>query len=195
MTLNLAALLQIARLSVERPRDGARQIMNLNLSAGEAGTALALMAVVSTLMAEIGNALSPYPTTEPMIEAVFASPFGLAVLQFTVLGSAAALMQLFGRWAGGKGHFAEALVLVGWLQAILLLLQLVQLVVILVVPPLVAPVGLFGLVLFGWLLTNFTAELHGFRSLAKVFFCILAALIGFSLVLAVLLILVFGIGA
>ena len=193
MDLSLAVLLQAVRLSIERPKDGARQILNLRLTVAEAAIALALMAVVSTLMAEVSNFVSPYPA-EPMVAAAFASPFGLAVVQFGVMGCAALLMQGLGRWAGGKGDLAGALTLVGWLQAILLLLQLVQLFVILVAPAFVGPVGLLGLALFGWLLTNFTAELHGFRSLVKVFLCILAALFGFSFVLAIVLVFVFGVG-
>ncbi|MEO6299248.1 MAG: YIP1 family protein [Paracoccaceae bacterium] len=194
MTLNLSAFLQIARVSMERPREGARQILNLGLSTSEAWIVLALMAVASTLTAELGTMLSPYPS-EPMVSAVFASPFMLALLQFTVMSCASMLMFALGRWAGGTGQFDGALVMVGWLQAILLLLQLVQLVVLLAFPVLAAPVGLFGLVLFGWLLTNFTAELHGFHALGKVFLCILAALIGFSLFLAIVLVVVFGVKA
>lgn len=193
MDPTLPGLLQAARLSIERPKDGARQILNLRLTAGEAGIGLALMAVVSTLMAEVGNLISPLPA-EPLVAAAFATPFGLALLQFGVMGSAAVMIRVLGRWAGGKGDFAGALVLVGWLQAILLLLQLLQLLAILVVPAFVGPIGLLGLTLFGWLLTNFIAELHGFRSLGKVFLCILAALLGFSLLLAIVLVFVFGVG-
>lgn len=194
MDLSFATLLQAARLSVERPRDGARQVMSLGLSAGEGWTCVALMAVGSTLLAELASAILPY-RPEPMVAEVFASPFGLALLQFTVMGSAAVMMHVLGRWAGGRGRFAEALVLVGWLQAILLLLQVVQLLVMVIVPPLVGPIGLLGLALFGWLMTNFTAELHGFRSLGKVFLCILGALFAYSLLVAMVLVIGFGVGA
>jgi hypothetical protein len=194
MAVNLASLLGAARLSVERPRAGMRQILNLGLSPGEGWLALALMAVASTLMAEFNNLLSPYPS-EPMVAAILATPIGLAVLQFVVMSCAATLMFVLGRWAGGTGRFGEGLVVVAWLQAILLLLQVVQMVVIMALPPLAAPFGLIGLALFGWLLTNFTAELHGFASLAKVFLGILAGLVGVSLLLAVVLIVVFGVRA
>jgi hypothetical protein len=193
MDMNVATLLRIVRLSIERPRAGARQIMNLNLSVGEAWGVLTLIAIGSTLMAMTANTLAPARSQPEFYEMAFASPFGLAALQLIVMGSAAAMMHVLGRWVGGTGQFAEALVLVGWVQAILLLLQLVQLVVLLIAPPLVAPIGLLGLGLLGWLLTNFTAELHGFRSLGKVFLCILGALIVFSLVLAVVLILFIGV--
>ncbi len=192
MDLRLPVLLQAVRLSVERPKDGARQILNLHLTVAEAGIGLALMAVISTLMAEFGNKIAAVPA-EPMVMADFATPFGLALLQLVVMSSAAVMIRVLGRWAGGKGDFAGALVLVGWLQAILLLLQFVQLVMIVLAPALVGPIGLFGLALFGWLLTNFIAELHGFQSLAKVFLCILAALLGVSLLLAIVLVFGFGV--
>ncbi len=192
MDLTLPLLLNAARLSVERPKEGARQILNLHLSLGEAGIGLALMAVISTLFAEISNMLSPIQA-EPIVAAAFATPFGLAVLQFVVMGSAAVLIRIVGRWAGGRGDLAGALVLVGWLQAILLLLQVVQLMALLVLPAFVGPIGLFGVTLFGWLLTNFVAELHSFKSLGKVFLCILAVLLGTSLLVAIVLVFAFGV--
>ena len=56
--------------------------------------------------------------------------------------------------------------------------------------------GSSGLVLFLWLLTNFVAELHGFRSLLAVFGGIVARLIADRRsVLAILLLLILAFGA
>ncbi len=80
------------------------------------------------------------------------------------------LIYRIGRAAAGTGSFADALLVMVWLQFIMLGLQ---------VGaacgadarcrrwPAIVELG--GLVLFLWLLTNFIAELHGFRSLALVF--------------------------
>jgi hypothetical protein len=193
MDLSAATLIRALRLSVERPKDGARQILNLGLTTGEAWAGLLLMATLSTLTAEFVNAIAPFPDDEPLLTAVFASPFVLAVLQLTGMGCVAVMVHVIGRLAGGKGRFAEALVLVGWLQVILLALQFLQLVTLLVLPPLVGPLSLVGLALIGWLMTNFIAELHGFRSLLKVFLAGLAAFAAFSFLLALVLVLVFGV--
>ncbi|NJR43059.1 MAG: hypothetical protein HC767_10775 [Akkermansiaceae bacterium] len=63
----------------------------------------------------------------------------------------------------------DALLVVVWLQVLMLGLQLLQVLLLLISPVLAAVVGLAGIVLFLWLLTNFVAELHGFQSLLAVF--------------------------
>ena len=67
-----------------------------------------------------------------------------------------------------------------WIEGVLVLLQAVQMVLLLLAPPLAEALGLIGIALFLWLLTNFVAELHGFRSAAKVFFTILGTVLALS---------------
>ncbi|NCM97616.1 MAG: YIP1 family protein, partial [Rhodobacterales bacterium] len=82
------------------------------------------------------------------------------------------------------GRFDEALILVVWLQFVLLGLQAVQLVAYAVAPLLADLIGLATVALFFWLLTNFVAELHGFKSLGLVFVGVLATLVVMVLGLA-----------
>jgi hypothetical protein len=81
----------------------------------------------------------------------------------------AILAHFVGRWRGGKGELADAVILIAWLQFIQLLLVVVQL-ILLVALPVAAPIVEIGsLFIFLWLLVNFVAEMHGFRSLGLVF--------------------------
>ena len=118
-----------------------------------------------------------------------------AALQFAGLGVMAVLLFLLGRPFGGTGRFHEALAAVSWLQSILLVVQIVQIIAILVLPvfALLIAVGSLGLAI--WLLTNFTAELHGFRSMFLTLLAIVAAFMGMVVLLSVAMIVVFGVGA
>jgi hypothetical protein len=93
---------------------------------------------------------------------------------------------------GGTGTFPDALILMVWLQFILLCVQLVQVLAGVMLPVLADLIGLAGLGLLLWLLTNFVAELHGFRSLIAVFAGLVAGAFAFTFVAAFLLTLVLG---
>ena len=84
------------------------------------------------------------------------------------------------------------LLLMAWLQFILLCLQVLQLVTQVLLPPLSELLGLVGLALFFWLLTNFIAELHGFGSLVKTFVAVLICLVLAAFLLAFVVALIFG---
>ena len=77
--------------------------------------------------------------------------------------------------------------LIAWLQFIMVCIQVVQTALMLIVPPFASLLGIAGLVLFMWLLTNFIAVIHGFRSLGQVFVMILVSLFVLAFVLSILL--------
>jgi hypothetical protein len=82
--------------------------------------------------------------------------------------------------------------IVVWLQCLTLVLQLLQLVALVIAPPLAGIIGLGGFVLFLWLMTHFIAELHGFRNRGLVFLgMVLTALVA-GLVIGMAVILLVG---
>lgn len=194
MELSLSALLALARFTVANPRGGARFVLGLNLPLAARWTALALNAVLAAVFTHLSIALMPAAQREELAQ-VIGSPIQMAVLQGFVMVALVAAITLIGRMRGGRGSFADAIVLMAWLQFILLGLQMVQLALQLVVPLLADLVGLAGLGLFVWLLTNFTAELHGFRSLGLVFLGMLVSLLALTLGIVVLLMLFVSLGA
>jgi hypothetical protein len=115
------------------------------------------------------------------------------VLEFASLAFTAAAIFQIGRWAKGRGDLTGALLLVSWLQFLILLLQVALVVIAVVVTQLAGLLTLTFPVLFGWLLTQFVMELHGFTSPWKVFVGIVAAFLGLCIVMTVILI-SFGIG-
>jgi hypothetical protein len=181
-------------LSLRNPRQAARMVIGWPLTAAERWSILALSAVCSTLSAEFLVSLAP-AVADPMTAAVLASPIAFAALQFAGLAVMAGLVFLGGRLFGGIGSFSEVLSVIGWVQIVLLGLQLAQIVAMLTVPALAALVGLVSIAVTLWILPNFIAEVHGFRSAFKTFFGMVGAMLGVVVVLSIVLVLAFGMGA
>ncbi len=172
MNLSPPTLLRAARDTLVNPAGAARYVMDLGLSAGQGLMALALTAVLATLLTALMQAFIG-PVDDAAMQGLFNRPFILALSQFGLMILGAALMWRVGQMFGGKGSFAQSLSLVAWLEVVLILLQLAQVVVLLALPVLSLPIGLVSVFAFFYLLTHFTAALNGFTSLIKTFFAIL----------------------
>jgi len=191
MDLTLPNILALVRLTVQDPRQGARRIMALDLPINGRWLALILVAAGSAIGTHLSIALMPTEQREIMLTLI-ASPLRTALLQAGIWAVIAAAIAAGGRMRGGTGTFPDALILMVWLQFILLCVQMVQVLTGIVLPIAADLIGLAGLGLLLWLLTNFVAELHGFRSLIAVFAGVVAGAFGFIFVAAVLLTLILG---
>ncbi len=194
MPMSARDLVQTGQLTLRNPREAARVVMGWPLSLGELWSVLALTAVISALVAQFVVAQSPQDV-DPVLGLMLSSPLSFALIQFIGLGILVLLTYVLGRQFGGKGSFAGTLALIGWLQVILMVLQLAQVAALVLLPPLALMISLFSVVLFAWLLTSFTAELHGFTSLIRTFSGMVASFIGLSVLLALFLVLVLGLEA
>jgi hypothetical protein len=193
MNLSLNVLMSAARYTLQNPRAGARLILSVGLSTGQAMGALVLMAVLSTLLTSVSILVAPVPAgTE--LQLMFANPLQLAVMQAMILTMGAGLIHAVGTKFGGKGNFAGAVALIAWIEFILSLMQIVQLVALVVMPPLADVIGVMGLGVFLWLLSQFVTELHGFANVWKVFGAIIVTGLGVSFAVAMVLVSIFGVG-
>ncbi|NJM84051.1 MAG: YIP1 family protein [Tabrizicola sp.] len=168
MAGNMDEVLALGRLSLENPRKAARVLVAMDVPVAARTAGLLLVAVASTVLSHIGFLIQP-PTDDPIGQFIAASPFRTAAFQWLLLSVSVLLIYRVGRMRGGSGSMNDALLVVVWLQVLMLGLQLLQVLLLLISPVLAAVVGLAGIVLFLWLLTNFVAELHGFQSLLAVF--------------------------
>lgn len=193
MDLTSALLLGLLRESLRTPRAVARQLMALGLPAPARWTALALTAVLSAILAHMTFSLLAI-TAGPDAAAIPA-PLTTAAMQGVVLVLTVIGVQLIGRKLGGTGDLLDAVLLIAWLQFILICVQAVQLVAILIVPPLSGMLSVVGLGLFLWLLASFVAEMHGFRSTGRTLVGILMSLFVVAFVLATVITVLFGAGA
>jgi len=173
--------------TVRDPREGARRAMAVQLPRRSRWEAVLLVVVLSVLLSELTLLLSGIPGGMMMGGSLLHNPLAMGVLQLAVLMVLIWGMYVIGRLAGGTGSLDDAIVLVVWLQIIMLGLQVVQLAAMLLLPPLASLIGLGGILLFFYLLTMFTTELHGFSSPGAVFIAILGAMVGFIMVLSFIL--------
>lgn len=181
----------LAQLTLQDPRQAARVLLAEPVPMRARSAGLLLVAVVSAVLANLQAGLNPQPM-DPVSAFMLASPFRTAVVQWFFLALSVVLIDRIGRAFGGHGNFADALLIVVWLQLLTLALQLLQLVATLVAPPLAGIIGLGGLALFLWLMTAFVAELHGFRSRGRVFLGLVLTALGTGLILGIAAVLILG---
>jgi hypothetical protein len=176
------------RDSVAEPQETADRLLALRPRTQVVLEGALLVSVVDALLLGVlGGGMAVMPT--PQGEMAF-SPFAhTAVLLASLILSAGAL-QVGGQMLGGKGRFAEALLLVVWLEVLAIVIQAVTLLAALVVPPLAGVLGLLGLAVLIWCVVHFARALHGFAGYARTIGALLlggvVVVVGVSLLLAML---------
>lgn len=177
----------LAVLTVRDPVAAARRLIGLGLPAAVRAQALVLVAILAVLMISLTARALPADDLTGLGRLMQAPLPGLAIQLGSIL-LIAALMAGVGRLFGGRGRFADALLLMVWLEFLTLPLSLLQLLLLLVLPLATLPAALVGMALFCWIFLVFAATLHGFRRLWPVAAASLVTLIGVSFVLGMLLV-------
>jgi len=172
--------------SITNPREGAEEILSLGIPPSALGPFLLLVVILSTILGQVSTFLI-LGTTDIAGSGMLAMPAVTGALQMLVLVVSIYVIHLVGRGFGGTGSVAEAALLMGWLQFIMVCVQAVQVFLTIFAPPVANVVGFAALVLFMWLLTNFIAVLHGFKSLGQVFVMILLSLFVVAFALSIIL--------
>lgn len=181
--MTLADLRMLVTEALRDPRANARRILKMPLSGTGLYEALVLVAIVSTLALFAVAHLAGVPIngmTLPM-------PVVLVIMQVVVMLFLAGGLRLLGGLFGGKGSFDGALRVIVWLQALMFFFQLIQLFIMVVLPPLA---GIFSFLTLGavfWIATGLIAELHGYKSLWLTLLGTIAGLIVVALAISILL--------
>ncbi|MFN3937486.1 MAG: YIP1 family protein [Gemmobacter sp.] len=187
MDFTRETLFAMLREAIADPRASARRIMAMDIDTGTRRLMLVLVAVLSVLVLYGGLGLIAALTGQAGGLAALPPPLAVAVLLGGVMAVMAVLAWAVGRQFGGTGSLADAILLVVWLHAVMIAVQIVQLIVLFLLPPFGSVVTLAALGLLFWMLTNFVAELHGFRSAGRVFAGVIGTFFAASLVLSILL--------
>lgn len=190
MTLG-ARLVGLARLTLQDPRQAARVLLAEGVPMRARTGGLLLVAILTALMANLQFGAGAR-SLDPFSAFMLASPIRTAVVQWGFLALSVLLIHRVGRAFGGRGSFADALLIVVWLQVLMLGFQVLQLVVAPILPGLAGVIGLVSFVVYFWLMTHFIAELHGFTSRGLVFLGIMLTGLAAGFVLGVLMILILG---
>lgn len=186
MDLTLKALIGAAVDTIRDPRAGARKIMNLSASRKQRWEILALIVVLSAVLAQLSYLLAGQ--SDATIAGPFPSnPITLGIVQAVLLVAMVFATHFIGRRVGGTGGFDDAILLVAWLQFIMICLQVLQTIALFFIPAVSMLIGVAGLLLFFWLLANFIAELHGFKSLTAIFIGIILSMLAFAIAMSILL--------
>jgi len=170
----------LVKRSLQDPRGAARQIIDMNLSLPVLLNGVVLVVILSVLMT-YGTVIMAGPdaiilqlTDSPMVFALF------MVVQMVFLVVA---LLWTGKVIGGVGTIEAFAALLTWLQMLWLMVQVVQTVLMLLLPSAAAMLGIASLVFGLWILIQFIAEAHGFPNwikavgvLAMAFFGVIAGL-------------------
>lgn len=190
MTFDMRSILTLVLETIRKPKVGADVILAQRFQRGVLWQLLALVTVLSVLAAQITILLLGPGSGELLGGQLLENPLLATLIQAVLLLTLVYAAFAIGRTFGGQGAFDDVLALVIWLQFILLVIQMVQTFALIVFPALGVLIAFASVVLFGWLLVNFVAHVHGFQSLAHVFVGILvsafAIIFLFSLLLAML---------
>lgn len=180
MNLNAANVSALVRLSMTRPREAAGRILAMNVPDDARWLGFVIVVVLSVLIGQVSVLL--------MGEDGFqGGMLFMAMFQTSILLGMVVAVQGIGRALGGGGTFPDSLLLVAWLQFVMLVFQLVQIISLLIVPAVFGMITIVALVFFMWMLTNFVMALHGFTSPIKVFVGIIFSFLAMATVLAILL--------
>lgn len=175
---------ELLRLTFRDARAAARRIMALDLP--DSGVWLAYATVVVMGLAATVLSLAMIPVDPAIADAnpvmyLAGHPYVAALFQGGFLVVLAAGIAFVGRRFGGIARFRDGLLLVSWMEFVMICIQAVQLVLVLILPPVAMLTGIAAFALFFWLLTAFTAEANGFRSLPVVFLGIIVCLFAAAL--------------
>lgn len=180
MELTLASVAALMRESLTAPRATAERILAINPPDDARWLGFVIVVVLSVLVGQASILLLGE-------DGFGGSLVFMAVFQTMILLGMVVVVQGIGRLAGGVGTFPDALLLLAWLQFVMVAVQVVQLVALLLVPPLFGLATFAALAIFMWLLVNFTMALHGFTSALKVAVGAVFSFFGLAVVLAIVL--------
>jgi hypothetical protein len=186
MTWTLGDVLKLVWDSIKTPQEGASAILNFAPNRVTIWYMLALVVILSVLLAQGTNLLFGGDVAGPFTM----SPISLGIIQGVLLIVMIYATYWIGRAFGGSGSLEETMLLVTWLQFILVCVQVAQTLAMVVMPPFAGLIGVAALFIFFWLLVNFIAVLHGFSSLGLVFAGIILSFIGIGFGLALILTLI-----
>ncbi|UXU74092.1 MULTISPECIES: YIP1 family protein [unclassified Paracoccus (in: a-proteobacteria)] len=180
--MTLRELADLVVLTFRDPAAALAVLRRLDLPMSARWMALLLAVTLSALLGRLSLALFPIESDNPLSQ-LLSNPMSMAGLQLIIIALAALVVTQMGRAFGGHGTFADALLVVAWIELVLLGVQAMQLVVTLLFPTGGAMLSALSFGLFIYLAVTMTKALHGFKStfLVALGFVAGAFLLGFLL--------------
>lgn len=184
--MTVQGLLALAWQSVTAPADVARLLLALRLNREAVLTAFGVVVIANALVFSLSQLIDPAP---PELATVLSSPVAFALL---LAGSMVAMILAItwtGTAMGHPGRFEDVALLITWLQALRVFVQLALLVVLPLSTGLAGLVALAASALGLYILVMFTATAHDTgpgRAVVIVVLGTLGMAIGLTLLLSLL---------
>jgi hypothetical protein len=185
MTLN--DLPALAMDTLRDPRGTAERLIALDLGLPTLWTALALGAVLNTILFSVNMMM--FPTTFPL-PGLFSNPILYAMAMAGGMVITMHLLTWVGGMMGGQGRLADVTVVLVWLQYMRLAAQAVLLVMTMLVPALALMATLVVAFYSLWLLLNFLDMAHRLGSLGKSALVLVFSVVGITIGLSILIALI-----
>lgn len=180
--MTFGSLVSLAVAAIRNPRETANTVLSIGFPTAALLPAFLLVVVLSVLLTVLGEVLGAQPT-----DAGAFPPLAVAALLGALLGAYILGLYRTGRAMGGNGSLAETALLMVFLQFILLLAQVIELLLWVAAPPLAGVFVIAVAVVAFWININFVDVLHGFGSLLKSFGLIIMVSLGIALIVMLLL--------
>lgn len=178
-------LADLVVLTLREPAAALQVLRGLDLPVSARWMALVLAVSLSTLLASLSLMLFPVEVDNP-VSRMLSEPLPLAGVQFAAMVVSALMMAQVGRLFGGQGDFADALLVIAWVELVLVGLQAAQVVMMLLFPATAALLSVLAFGLFIYLAISMTKALHGFSSTGKVVLGFFGSLFVLGFVLSLL---------
>ena len=173
----LTELIKLVISTIKDPKGVAVKIMTVTFPDKVLWALVVLVVIISVLLSELANWLLSFGSLRQGF-VLFSSPFLATSVLSLMIMIMIFLTFYIGRFFGGIGKLNNTIILVVWLQSTMIALQVVQLILIPLLPNIAMVLGLISGGIFFWIYVNFILVLHGFRSIGKVFFGVIGSMIG-----------------
>ncbi len=172
----------LVRLTLADPRGAAAALLSTTPLRDLLLQLAVIVVIFGVILTWTTAVLIPGPSN-PFVDALLGNPILFAVIQLMTLMLSVLAILVIGRVFGGIGSFEQTLFIMIWLQFFMLLAQAVLVAVAIIAPTLAGLLNTASYVYFIWLMVNFIAVLHGFRSLWAVFAGLIATMFALSFVI------------
>lgn len=180
-------MMGLIALTLRHPLAAYRTLRARGLTTADGWSLIALSAALAAVLSWAGATVLPEAVDDAGLLGVLArQPLRMAFVQFGSAAFGAFLMAEVGRVFGGAGRFPDAVIAIGWVEAVMIVLQAAQLVITIAMPPLGALFGIATLLAGGYLIVAFTMAVHGFRNPLLVVMGIVGTVMAASFVVSLL---------
>ena len=184
---------EILKLTLYSPRSILNDLNNLKITRLRLIEALVFVTCLSTLVTFLSLYLQIwiYRDTTLDVDPIFLFfsrlPILLVIVQIIAISFFSFLITIVGKFFSGKSDFFTIFRFVIWINFVLVLINILQLVMILISIQLSSLIGIIGTFWSLWAISALTAEAHGFKSTSLTAFIGAIVLIFVFLVLVILL--------